>query len=190
MKRCLLPPLAALLLVSCGAPDTPPAQESVSIQVVKKTDGLTYALGSNIPFTGEVLTITHGNSRQSSETYVNGQPHGLWTRYWSNGGKPKRQQEWKNGEMIHQRQWFENGVLKEDMEMKQGILFGHVRLWWPNGRIRRIAFVGEKLSPHGHVLEYNEDGTVLVDAIFHRGQFVSGLRKEDSLAQPATAQAH
>lgn len=181
--------LTVLFLPACGKNTVKTPVETSSIQIETGPDGLVRAKGRPEPLTGEVLTFTHGTTKQSVEPYVDGKPHGIWLRYWSTG-HVKREQRWVRGHQIHQRQWFEDGALKEEMEMRDGIAFGQVRLYWPDGRIRRVALVGENLSPHGHVLEYNEDGTVLVDAIFHHGQFVSGLRKEDSLAQSATAQAH
>jgi antitoxin component YwqK of YwqJK toxin-antitoxin module len=186
IRLCLL--ALAVFLPACN-PTPKPAAESVSVQVEKRPDGLFYAKGTAEPLSGEVVGFTGSNTRQSVETYEKGRPHGIWKRYWT-GGALKREQTWHEGEQIHQRQWYENGTMKEDLQMKQGIGYGQIRLWWPDGRIRRMAFVGDKLQPHGHVLEYAEDGTVLVDAIFHHGEFVSGLRKEDPLAKGTTAQAH
>ncbi|MDB6069272.1 MAG: hypothetical protein JWL81_443 [Verrucomicrobiales bacterium] len=188
-QPCLFIFPALIFLTACSEKSREIPVETTSIQIEKGPDGLVRSKGRPEPLTGEVLTFTHGTTKQSVEPYLEGKPHGIWTRYWSTG-HVKREQRWDHGDQIHQRQWYEDGTLKEDMEMRQGIAFGQVRLYWPDGRIRRVALVGENLSPHGHVLEYNEDGSVIVDAIFHHGQFVSGLRKEDSLAQPATAQAH
>lgn len=185
IRFCLVA-LAATLSACSPAPKA--ASESFSVQVEKRSDGLFYAKDAAEPLSGEVVSFTGSNTRQSVESYKSGRPHGIWKRYWT-GGALKREQTWHEGEQIHQRQWYENGTMKEDLQMKQGIGYGQIRLWWPDGRIRRIAYVGEELRPHGHVLEYAEDGTVLVDAIFHQGDFVSGLRKEDPLAPGTTAQA-
>lgn len=186
IRFCLM--VLAAFLPSCN-PSTYPAADNVSVDVEKRSDGLYYAKEASEPLSGDVVGFSNNNIRQSVESYQNGLPHGIWKRYWTTGAL-KREQTWQNGEQIHQRQWYENGSMKEDLQMKHGIGYGQIRLWWPDGRIRRIAFVGEELRPHGHILEYAEDGTVLVDAIFHQGEFVSGLRKEDPLATGTTAQAH
>ena len=181
--------VCAFLFTSCGQPESNAQHETSSVELEKHADGLAYLKGQSVPYTGQLITFTHGVTRQAVENYVEGRPHGIWLRYWSNGTL-KREQKWVHGSHVHQRQWFETGALKEEMEMKDGIAFGQVRLWWQDGRMRRVAFVEQGLSPHGHVLEYNEDGSVLVDAIFNHGKYLSGLRKEDSLAENITAQAH
>jgi MORN repeat variant len=176
------------LLMACGPPASDRPKEQASVETEKRSDGLIYVKKSPHPFTGEVLVMSNGTSRQSVETYWEGKPHGPWLRYWANG-RVKREQQWVHGSQIHQRQWFEDGTLKEDLKMKDGQSNGRIRMWWPDGRLRRTAFVGDDLRPHGHALEYSADGTVVVDAIFHHGKYVSGLLKQDVLASKAGAAA-
>jgi antitoxin component YwqK of YwqJK toxin-antitoxin module len=184
----LLCPVFCLVLPGCGPSQPKEAEERASIELETRSDGLAYGKKSPTPFSGEAVTFYQGTNRQSVETYQEGKPHGTWRRYWSNG-QIKREQQWVHGSQIHQRQWYEDGVLKEDLNMKDGKGNGRIRMWWPDGRLRRTAFVGDDLRPHGHALEYAEDGSVVVDAIFQHGQYVSGRLKQDTLASRAAAEA-
>lgn len=177
----LIPLLMLLLLPACDRANSKIPAGRASVETEKRSDGLVYGKNSATPFSGEVIVFTHGTNRQSVETFLEGKPHGLWKRYWSNGTL-KREQQWVHGSQTHQRQWYEDGALKEDLRMKDGLGNGLIRLWWPDGRLRRTAFVGDDLRPHGHALEYAPDGTVIVDAIFDHGTYISGLLKEDALA--------
>ena len=181
--------LAPCLLVSCGPPGKPTAAASVSVPLVIQTDGLAYAKGSSVPYQGEVVHFTPNLGRQSVESWQGGKPHGIWHRYWSNG-QVKREDTYQMGNLTHQRQWYESGVMKQDAQMRRGIAYGKVRLWWASGRLRRSTLVAEGLRPHGHVLEYAEDGTIIADAIFHHGLYVSGKVQEEPVAKAETAQAH
>ncbi len=189
MKRSLLLGLTACGIASCGPAAGPRLKATTSVEIVKKTDGLSYAKDADAPYTGEVVTFSQGISRVSLEIYQDGKPHGIWQRYWSNG-KLKREEKYNLGSMSRQRQWYEDGTLKGDAEMKDGVGFGKITLWWPDGRLRRTSLIGADLKPHGHVLEYAQDGSVLTDAIFAHGKYVSGKLREEPLATPATAQAH
>ena len=189
MKLFLWAGFIALAFPSCGPTPGPRPKVSTSIEILKKTDGLSYTKRSDSPYTGEVVTFTQGLSRQSLEIYQDGKPHGIWQRYWSNG-KLKREEKYDHGSMTRQRQWYEDGTLKGDAQMKDGVGFGKIILWWPDGRLRRTSLIGADLKPHGHVLEYAQDGSVLTDAIFAHGKYVSGKLREEPLATPATAQAH
>lgn len=189
MKLLILAGFIALGLPSCGPAPGPRPKVSTSVEILKKPGGLSYAKGADSPYTGEVVTFTQGINRQSLEIYQDGKPHGIWQRYWSNG-KLKREEKYDLGSMTRQRQWYEDGTPKGDAQMKDGVGFGKITLWWPDGRLRRTSLIGADLKPHGHVLEYAQDGSVLTDAIFAHGKYVSGKLREEPLATPATAQAH
>ncbi len=184
----LLGPLICLVLPACGPNQSKDAEGKASIELEKRSDGLAYGKTSPEPYTGESVVFFKGTNRQSVETYQEGKPHGTWRRYWSNG-RLKREQQWVHGSQIHQRQWYEDGVLKEEADMKDGKRYGRIRMWWPDGRLRRTAFVGDNGRPHGHALEYAAGGSVVVDAIFQHGQYVSGLLQQDTLASRAAAEA-
>ncbi len=177
--------LASLWLSACHRPQASLEATSISIPLEKRADGLAYPLGGTLPFSGESITFTKNLKRQAVELYQDGRPQGTWTRYWSSG-QLKREERWERGSLVHRRQWFETGTLKEDAELRDGIGFGKVRLWWPDGRLRRISWLGENARPHGHVLEYAEDGTILTDAIFHHGTYLSGtVRPRPPAPDPA-----
>ena len=170
-------------MAACGPSEATQGQETVSVRLLKKTDGLFYAAGADSPYTGQVVTFTKAGVRQSMENYLNGKAEGNWERYWP-GGQLKREKRFQGGHQVLRQQWYENGALKEHVEMKDGIGYGKIRLWWPDGRLRRNVLVGDGLRPHGHVLEYAEDGSIIADAIFHHGKYVSGVIRKDKVANP------
>ena len=186
MTARLTAAIAAGLLPACH-PAGPPGGLFVSVKVEKRADHLTYASGSAAPYTGKVVGFTPGGTRDISQTFLDGKAHGTWLRFWPTG-PVKREEIWENGVQTHQRQWYANGSLKEDVPMKNGLANGTVRFWWPDGRVRRMAFMESPQGPHGQVLEYAEDGTLLVDAIFDHGLYLSGLRLHQDPAKPVTAQ--
>lgn len=185
VARLLLTVLAAAGLASCGPSGGTSGQESFSVHVRKQPDGLVYEQGATTPYTGQVVTFTKAGLRQSMENYLHGRPEGAWERYWPDGTL-KREQKFLAGHQILQRQWYEDGALKEEIEMKDGVRFGKLRLWWPDGRLRRSSLVGSDAKLHGNALEYAQDGTLLTDAIFHHGQYVSGLLRKDNIANAAS----
>lgn len=178
-----------MLLFSCGpSPQSSPQKETVSIELVVQKDGLAYAKESATPYSGEVVGFTSNLTRTSTETYQNGKRHGASLRFWSDG-RPKREECYEFGSKVSDRQWYEDGVLKSEAKIKNGVGIGRINLWWPDGRIRRTSWIGSNRKLHGHALEYDEQGLVLTDAIFHHGEYVSGKLRSDPAAKVTTNQA-
>lgn len=180
--------IAAFFFPGCRPVETPKSEGSSSIRLIKLENGLAYAPGSATPYTGHVVYFTSAGTRQTVETWAAGQSHGPWTRYWSNG-QPKSEDTHQQGSIIHRRQWYEDGTLKMDAEMKDGVGFGKIRMWWPDGRLRRSVLLGVDLQPHGNSLEYAQDGTIIADAIFHHGKYISGKVRDVTVASSGTAPA-
>ncbi len=171
-------------LTACGPGPSPSSTGSVSVTLRQQADGLFYKEGTATPYTGPVLTFTKAGVKESREHYRQGRPDHTWERYWPNG-KVKREQRFVDGQQTLQRQWYEDGTLKEEIEMKGGVRCGKVRLWWPDGRLRRTSIVGSYARVHGHAMEYAEDGTLLTDAIFHHGLHISGPLHKEGIANPS-----
>lgn len=181
--------LLASSLAACGPPDRKKSKTAVSVVVEKRADGLSYRAGETKPYTGEIAEVNISGRQESLERWLDGKPHGLWQ--WRRAdGSTKREETYTHGEKIRLRQWHENGNLKEDSQMRDGIVQGQVRLWWPNGRLRRSCFMEADLQLHGQVLQYGETGYVIFDAIYDHGKYVSGqIPDEHKLADNSTSQA-
>lgn len=181
--------MAAAGLTGCGPPDGKKSKTAVSVVVEKRADGLSYRTGELKPYTGEISHVNINGRQESVEIWLDGKPHGLWE--WRRAdGSTKREETYVHGEKIHLRQWHENGQLKEDSQMRHGIVLGDVRLWWPNGRLRRSCYMEADLQLHGQLLQYGEAGYVIFDAIYDHGKYVSGkIPDEHKLADNSTPPA-
>lgn len=169
-------------LPACRKGASKPKGEAVSVKVEKHADGLAYQEGCTVPFSGEVLHFTIGGNRLLRESWKDGLPDGLWLRWAPTDGKLRKEQTFEKGRQVHQRQWHPNGKLKEDTQMRDGIAFGEVRLWWPDGRLRRSCTMEAGESVHGHLLQYDQNGKVIYDAIFDHGAYQSGKIPGEKLA--------
>ena len=181
--------VAAFHLASCSPAGPKAPAVSNSVDLVQNEDGLAYATGSSVPYSGEVIGYRAGQGVESVAVYREGRPHGLWQRFGSKN-RLKREERYESGSKVHERQWYDDGVLKFDAQMRDGVRFGRIQLWWPDGRLRRTSSIGSDFKMHGHALEYAEDGTVLTDAIFDHGTYISGTLRKDPVAKTVTAQAN
>ncbi|KZM75405.1 toxin-antitoxin system YwqK family antitoxin [Nocardia terpenica] len=84
------------------------------------------------PFTGEVVE-TLGDKILSQQSYVNGIPHGP------------------------DREWWPNGTLESEGQMRDGRPYGIYRRWHENGQLAGEKHFGDDGALHT-VLEWDEDG--------------------------------
>lgn len=142
-------------------------------------DGRVYEKGKGEPFTGVVTHVNERHVRVREESYVDGVPWGEWREWWPGGRRLKESVTWVNGSRVRERRWYSDGSRRSDSEMKDGTVNGWVRMWWPDGRLHRQAYLEDGMQVHGHLLEYDEDGAVLWDAIFEHGEFRSGMMPKE-----------
>jgi len=178
--------LLSLLLWSCGQMACQKADEDRADKSGKKSDfprrsdtetrdqdGLTYLKGEDSPFTGVLISRDKNWQMKYFANYENGQLHGseIW---WHEGGGMKKMLDFERGEKIRHREWFENGNRKIDAMMKDGIAYGRHLRWFEDGSLRFSGNFVEDLKWDGPVKDIHEDGTVMWDAVFKRGHYVSG----------------
>ena len=82
--------------------------------------------------------------------------------------------DYESGEKIRHREWFENGNREIDAMMKNGVAFGRHLKWFEDGSLRFSGNFVENLLWDGPMKDIHKDGTVMWDAVFKRGRYVSG----------------
>lgn len=181
-----------LLLSSCGqqAPAAARGKHRVlpSVQLVQK-GGKFCAPDSGLPFTGTVQLYLENGNPAGEEHYADGLPHGAWKRFYTNSAVVREEKTWDHGNLKRKREWFPGGALREETPLENGEPVGWQRMWWEDGRIRRSSYMLPGFVPHGHRLEYAEDGSVIWDAVFDNGVFVSGTGPAEAIEVLRTQQA-
>tara|TARA_B100001013_G_C24487158_1_gene393662 strand:- start:37 stop:450 length:414 start_codon:yes stop_codon:yes gene_type:complete len=131
MKKILLIVLPLLLIVGCS-------KEPINYEeTLNYRDGVYYTKDTNQPYSGPVFSLD-GNGRNKREsiledgkmityidfrwyengqkkeetTYKDGKPDGLYTGWWKNGQK-KYEVTFKDGKLISEKEWNEDGSVKE-----------------------------------------------------------------------------
>jgi len=139
----------------------------------REQDGLTYLKGGAEPFAGVVISRDKNWQMKYFANYEKGRLHGpeMW---WYEDSKMKKMLDYERGEKIRHREWFENGNRKIDAMMKEGKAFGRHLKWFEDGSLRFSGNFVENLQWDGPVKDIHEDGTVMWDAVFKRGRYMSG----------------
>ena len=159
-----------------------------SVQLVQK-DGKFCAPDTDLPFTGTVLLSLENGRAAGAEHYADGVQHGVWTLLHAASGVVREEATWNHGDLIRRREWFPGGTIRKDLCLKSGEPVGWQRMWWEDGRLRRQSFLLPGFVPHGHRLEYAEDGSVIWDAGFDHGLLVSGIGPEPDFSEVLNKQA-
>lgn len=147
-----------------------PKQRDVEI---REQDGLAYLAGKKEPYTGVVIGRNKEWQMKYFANYEKGKLHGAEIR-WYEGGGMKKMLDFERGEKIRHREWFENGNREIDAMMKNGEAFGRHTKWFEDGSLRFSGNFIENLLWDGPVKDIHKDGTVMWDAVFKRGRYVSG----------------
>ena len=117
MKR-LLGLLLVMGMVGCGGGgsspkssqtkvDEPPVQ-TVDLSKLVRRDGLRYEGDSETPFTGVAVAKSVNGLKYLEETYKDGKPDGLWTK-WNWKGKKSQEVTYKLGKKVSETKWDEEG---------------------------------------------------------------------------------
>lgn len=140
---------------------------------VRGQDDLVYLKGDTEPYTGVVVSRDKLWKMNYFATYEKGKLHGAEMQWYANGGL-KKMYDYDRGEKIRHREWFENGNPEIDAMMKNGGAYGKHLKWFEDGSLRFSGNFIEDLLWDGPVKDIHKDGTVMWDAIFKRGRYVSG----------------
>ena len=174
--------LAALLcLTACNRTKKPRLPSGPKIE--KREDGLYYEVGLLMPFNGTVKRYDKTTGAKVYECdYEKGKKDG-WERRWF-AEKPEQiytQSFWVQGGPTFHWKFWPNGNLRELSSQRAGqdmgrpdIGFGTFLKFFEDGRLKFKAHYDEQFRWHGHVIDYDDQGVLMWDAIFDRGVAVSG----------------
>jgi antitoxin component YwqK of YwqJK toxin-antitoxin module len=179
LKRLAFPLGLALLLAA--TPGCKPAvqAEAKPLELEERDDGFTYVKGTSSRYTGTFQILSKSGHAHSHQDYQNGLMHGPFVLLHSDG-KPKRQVDYHHGSIVRERKWYDNGQLKADEQMREGLPYGLSQFWFPDGRLQKLVTLGDNFVLHGHVLEFDESGNLVTDAIINHGKVIGGFLKPES----------
>jgi hypothetical protein len=177
--------LCAFLASSCNEGDSAQAEKAPAAKRVpspKKVevgpDGLARLIGETEPYSGAVMISDESGTRMRYfAQYQAGKLHGPEIRYFDDGSI-RRQIDYQKGQKVYHREWFPNGNLQRDATFVDGNAIGPHRTFFEDGRVRWSGNFIENLLWQGHIIDYAEDGTLMWDAIFDKGKYVSGTYPE------------
>ena len=130
MKNSLVIILPLLLIVGCS-------KEPINYEkLLVERNNKFYTKDTNKPYTGVVFSLYDDGKKKQEGTvkdgksngvwtvwykngnkkyeriYKNGRKHGLWT-WWYENGQKKTKGYWKEGKLISEKEWNENGSIKD-----------------------------------------------------------------------------
>lgn len=186
--------MALLLWVCLGASACKKAGESPLPTVrsgpdlEQRADRLFYEPGASEPFTGTQRGYDKETRALNHEClYVSGLREG-WERRWFKE-KPEQMSKqilWVQGERAFYFEYWPNGNMMQLASQRDGSDFGrdstahgtYVK-WFENGRVKFRAHYDLEFRWHGKVLDYNDEGELMWDAVFNHGKYVSGHHPPD-----------
>lgn len=157
----LIAPLLAIALLAGCTPK--PLKREVTV-LETRSDGLVYAKPGDAPYTGPFVKLAPSGEVIEEINYADGILHGPNTTMQKNGIK-KRCLDYDRGIRVRKRTWYLSGQIRSDEGWNGKDAIGLCRYWFEDGRIRKLMKLGKTYFLEGHVLEYAEDGTILIDAI-------------------------
>ncbi len=178
---------ASLALTGCGGPEPSGDNDSKNQsarkdfthprELVVGEDGLARRGEESEPYTGAAIMRDADWNLRYFAYYQDGKLHGPEMKFWEDG-KVRRNFDYDQGEKTRHREWFENGNPKRDAWFQGGHAIGPHQTWYEDGSPRwKGAFVGE-LQWDGHIVDRAPDGTILWDAEFDHGRYLSGTYPE------------
>lgn len=175
---------SSLFFLSC-AEDRPDDNAAVDLpkdfthpdEITTGPDGIARRAGSESPYTGAAIIRDREWNLRYFAYYQDGKLHGPEMKFWENG-RMRRNFDYRTGEKVRHREWFENGNPKIDATFGDDFERRPHRTWFEDGSPRWTGhFVGE-LQWDGHIVDYAPGGKLMWDAIFDRGRYVSGVYPE------------
>ena len=105
MKQTLLIITALMLVVGCSS-------DPIDGSTLVFKDRLVYAPGSEVPYSGEVVSHYENGQKRSEGTYKDGERDGLYTKWYKNG-QEKLERTYKDRAVISAKCWDEDGNEKD-----------------------------------------------------------------------------
>ena len=180
---------AGLLLTLTACKEEPPPSVRSGPKLERRGDDQRYyELGAKEPFTGTQRTYAAGSRALIYEChYVNGLKEG-WERRWFKDKPTQLYTDIFNvqGERAFYFEYWQNGQLRELTSQREGSAFerdsvshGTYVKWFEDGRVKFRAHYDLDFRWHGKVLDYDDNGQLMWDAVFDHGVYVSGHHPPD-----------
>jgi antitoxin component YwqK of YwqJK toxin-antitoxin module len=185
--------LATILLGACDRTSEKESRadasqyEFPSVDAIEqREDGLTYLKGSNAPYHGPVIRTHPERGLRYFAMYQNGMLNGPEITFYDNG-LIRRITDFRDGEKDRNRDYYENGNPWRDAMFDHDVAWGRHLKWHENGR---LGFVGvmhqdeDSIKWHGHITDHDENGELVVDAIFDEGRYIGGVFPLEKTPKP------
>jgi antitoxin component YwqK of YwqJK toxin-antitoxin module len=154
--------------------------------IVQRDDGLTYLKGATEPYHGPVIRTHPERGLRYFAMYQNGMLNGPEMTFYDNG-LLRRITDFRDGNKDRNRDYYENGNPWRDAMFEHDVAWGRHLKWHENGR---LGFVGvihqdeESMKWDGHITDHDENGEIVVDAIFEKGRYVGGKFSLEKIPKP------
>ena len=103
-------------------------------RLLVEKNSLRYKSGSDIPFTGRVISDYESGSERLRGAYTNGAMDGVWV-FWHDNGKKEKECTYSNGkENGGWTEWYPNGKEKLSGTYVNGMMNGNWISWFDNGQ--------------------------------------------------------
>ena len=126
MKHTLLIITALMLVVGC-------TKEPIDDETLIEEDGLVYHPDTKELYSGDVFKNYLGGKTQYEGSYKDGKQDGLYTE-WHENGQKWIEATYKDGELIEETWYYENGQKKREVSYKDGKEEGLWTEWHENGQ--------------------------------------------------------
>ena len=105
--------LSLFMIFGCSS------SESINQDLLNKKDGVFYTKDTNEPYSGTVFSLYEKGNKESEWMLKDGRLDGLYT-LWYKSGKKWLQNTYKDGELISQKCWDEDGNECECSDLGRG----------------------------------------------------------------------
>ena len=142
--------------------------ELTGIEIETRDDGLVYEVGSDTPFTGEVVMEdeyaldVHGKpDRRVRKPFTDGKLDGVQVRYFPSGNVVE-ERTFEMGVPRFSVGYYSNGQKKLEKPLNENNLGeGPYFRWHSNGQLQTEGAFNEHQRFHGEFKEYDEDGNLV-----------------------------
>ncbi|HSJ04936.1 MAG: toxin-antitoxin system YwqK family antitoxin [Verrucomicrobium sp.] len=160
--------------VTFEAPSDIPLYREVKVEV--RDNGLAYAPGATLPFTGDAVELQDETAQPSiarRTPYLKGRRHGIVTSFTRAGTlREERVYEW--GRPLKVTAYHANGHMKYQVALNSNdVAEGRIQRWYDNGVLASESQLDATGRSHGIEKEYDEQGHLAGEYVRDQG----GLRQ-------------